>query len=208
MNTQSKIIELIEIANSYFSPITEEDIKEPYSRDEIEEAMEGLRMPDVLMEMYLYQKTIYFIDLHKEFIPGWYFVDLHHITTNIEIKNDGRQRMIDEYYEGNEELYVESLASDSTFDWEPDMIPFLEDGSGNFICVRTLPEDRSVWAIYHDDDSKILNANLDLFILARIEFYRQGAYFQNSHGDLEQNWGLSQEILGQIDPETEGDYMV
>jgi cell wall assembly regulator SMI1 len=208
MSPQSKMIELIELANSCFSPITEEDIKEPYSRDEIQEAMEGLRMPDILMEMYLYQKTIYFIDLHKEFIPDWYFVDLYHITTNIEIKNDGRQRTIDEYYQGNKQSYVEFFSSDSTFDWEPDMIPFLEDGSGNFICVRTLPEDRSVWAIYHDDDSKILNANLDLFILTRIEFYRQGAYFQNSHGDLEQDWSLSQEILGQIDPETEGDYMV
>jgi hypothetical protein len=103
---------------------------------------------------------------------------------------------------------VESLSSESTFNWEPDMVPFLEDGSGNFICVRTLPEDRSVWVIYHDDESKILNTNLDLFILTRIEFYRQGVYFKNIYGELEQDCNLSQEILRKLDPETEGDYTI
>jgi cell wall assembly regulator SMI1 len=209
MTTQSKIIELIELADSYSSKTSEEEREEAYSRNEIDDAMEGRSIPDTLIEMYSYHKTIQFINLAKQFIPGWYFVDLYHITTIIDIKNEGRQSMIDEYHGGNEQLYIESLSSDFIFDWQPDMIPFLEDGSGNFVCVRTLPEDRSVWVIYHDtNDSKIVNANFDLFVLSRIEFYRQGAYFKNSYGELELNWELSQAILIQIDPETECDYMV
>jgi hypothetical protein len=209
MINKTRILDLIDLASLYLLETSEKEREKAYSRAEIVDAMEGRLIPDTLIEMYSYDKTIQFINLSKQFIPDWYIVNLFDIITIIDIKNEGRQRIIDEYHEGDEQLYIKSLSNDSIFDWEPDMVPFFEDGSGNFICVRTLPDDRSVWVIYHDtNDSKIVNANLDLFILSRIEFYQQGAYFKNSYGELELDWELSQAILRQIDPETEGDYMI
>jgi hypothetical protein len=89
MNDKSKIIELIELADSYYSPIPEEDREESYSVAEIENAMENHQMPDGLIEMYSCDKTVQFVNSHKELLPGWYFVNLHQITAYLEILNGG-----------------------------------------------------------------------------------------------------------------------
>jgi hypothetical protein len=91
------------------------------------------------------------------FIPGYYLIPLNQIDSDIKTTIKVRTENIHVY--------------DNRRGWRSDMIPFLEDGGGGYIHVRSLPEDQSVWVVPKVEDAYKINTNLDLFILMTIECY-------------------------------------
>jgi hypothetical protein len=172
-----------------------------HSREEIESSISIHPIPDALIAIYscvspksqtvMREKPLE--DSEKDsFIPGYYLMPLNEIASSIEIEI----QMRDKYYDIQK--------------WKPDMIPFLEDGGGGYIHVRSLPEDQSVWVIPKSEKSYKINTNLDLFILMTIECYKQGAYYLDdelfedmSAWDID--WEIAGKILSEIDPEI-GEY--
>jgi cell wall assembly regulator SMI1 len=137
------------------------------------------------------------MECSSDLIPAYALIPLGQINACIDIFKEIRSELIDEI---GELEYSESMS------WEPDMIPFLEDGSGYNICVRTLPNDESVWVIPKDLESYKINTSIDRFILTAIECYRQGAYYQELDDDVwvwDTDEVLARKIVKKIDPDIE-----
>jgi hypothetical protein len=126
------------------------------------------------------------------FIPDYDLIPLNRINEDIYL--------FQEIFQSCQVRYGQFMP----WDWKPDMIPFLySEPLGYRICIRTLPEDESVWLITPPlaDDGYIINTSIDQFILTAIECYRQGAYYQYNEGMWKINSKLYKEIVRKIDPE-------
>jgi SMI1 / KNR4 family (SUKH-1) len=187
MNNQDNFRELLELIKST-RPEYVEGLGKGYSRAEIESAIKIHPIPEALIDIYLCIDGGYWHDDGFTFIPAYGVLPISAIQPWIETSQDiyaGYDRLDDKH-------------------WQPDMIPFLHDGAGYSICVRTLPNDNSVWVIPKFSDSYKLNTSLDKFIFTAIECYRQGAYYLDPDDDIwDTDWELSREIASKIDPEIE-----
>ena len=79
------------------------------------------------------------------------------------------------------------------------MIPFLYDGYGNYICVKNLPNDESLWLIRKSEDPCIYFNNINHFILTGIICYERGAYYwDEEEGYWDNDPDLEEEIMEEI----------
>jgi hypothetical protein len=197
MDTQSLFRELLGLIGST-RPEYVAALGGGYSRQEIESSMEISPIPESLISIYLCVSCDRSkADCFDDFIPAYYLMELDRINSYINMFQEIRADLISEMgeKEGREIMR-----------WEPDMIPFLDDGAGSTIHVRTLPGDESVWVRPKVGNLEKLNTNLDRFILTTIECYRQGAYYQELDDDVyiwDTDWELAEEIVQKIDPEIE-----
>jgi SMI1 / KNR4 family (SUKH-1) len=161
-----------------------EELGQGFTKEEIEAAIDFLPIPDEIMEIYLRICGNY-VDVRTwcGLIPFYDVLPLESIKT---------------IYEG--------LCTIHSLD---DMIPFMYDDAGYYICVKVSSDDKSVWVIRKGDENNKTNTSLERFILTAIESYKCGAYYwDGGHEDEGDNsWdtdtGLWQEVVARIDPEME-----
>jgi cell wall assembly regulator SMI1 len=169
-----------------------------YSRVEIQSSIQMERIPEDLFDIYsCVSGDSSEIDFFSGLIPGYDLFQLKEINEQIQIFQEISAKYLTK---------ISESTSDKFDYWQPDMIPFLHDGSGDNICVRTLPDDESVWIIPKVTGCRKLNSSLNRFILTAIECYRQGAYFIDPDDEDEiwdTDWDLAKEIVKNIDPEIE-----
>lgn len=197
MDTRSNFLELLSLINAT-RPEYVESLREGSSRQEIESAIKIHPIPEALIAIYsCVAGETSDNDSSSDLIPAYDIIPLHDINTHIDIMQEVRAKMVNK---------IGDLVYSEYINWEPDMIPFLHDGSGYRIFVRTLPNDESVWVIPKELEPYKINTNLDRFILTAIECYKQGAYYQEPYEDV-LLWAtdetLAQEIVKNIDPEIE-----
>jgi hypothetical protein len=190
MNTQINFLELLDLIKTIQLKYAKE-LGESYSRKEIESAIKIHPIPESLVTIYSCVDSNY--TNCSSLIPYYDLIPLSHINTLIDIFHEISPELVSR---------IGEKACHEIKDWRTDMIPFLEDGGGSLICVRTLPNDKSVWAFPKACEPRKLNTNLDCFILTAIECYRQGAFYKDvliwNVDDT-----LAQEIVKVIDPEIE-----
>jgi SMI1 / KNR4 family (SUKH-1) len=190
MNIQSKFEELLSLIR-LTRPKYVEGLGGGCSRQEIESAISIHPVPEALIDIYSCVIGDYSeVDCFSGMIPAYDLLPLY---------------SIDSYIDGYQEIRM--LGSDEwerSDGWEMDMIPFLYDGAGASICVRTLPNDNSVWVIPKVECSYKINTSLDKFILTAIECYKQNAYYLDLDDDMwNTDESLCVKIVGIIDPEIE-----
>jgi hypothetical protein len=204
MDTKSNLRELLTLIKAT-RPDYIRALGTGHSREEIESSISIHPIPDALIAIYSYVSPKSQTLMREKpledseddsFIPGYYLIPLNQIDSDIKTTIKVR----------NENIHV----YDNRRGWRSDMIPFLEDGGGGYIYVRSLPEDQSVWVVPKVEDAYKINTNLDLFILMTIECYKQGAYYLDdelfedmSAWDID--WEIAGKILSEIDPEI-GEY--
>jgi hypothetical protein len=102
----------------------------------------------------------------------------------------------------NEE--IDMLTQYSPDDYQLDMIPFLINGCGDNLSVRTLKDDQSVWHLMHDADGCMVHRSIDDFLLTAIECYKQGVYyFDEEEGMWTIDYALFIEIGEKLNPEVD-----
>jgi hypothetical protein len=199
MDANSRIKELLEIVLSSY-PKLSNSIQNNILPQEIQSNIAIYPVPIGLVTIYSYT-----INIHKELaeydlpvIPGYYLIPLGKVNDYISI-----YKKVYEKYSGTENF----------LGFQPDMIPFLNDGFGYDICVRSLEGDQSLWVMPKGDQPWKINTSLDAFIETAIECYKQKAYYQerddyNQSGDQEDasmvwevDWELAQEIVKKTDPD-------
>ncbi|WP_373540360.1 SMI1/KNR4 family protein [Chamaesiphon sp.] len=197
MDTQSLFRELLELIGST-RPEYVEALGKGYSRKEIEDLIDIRPIPEALIAIYSCVTGLAYDNYNSyDLVPAYDLISLDRINEYIEMYREMRSDLIDEI--GEEEYHEFG-------NWEPDMIPFLHDGCGYTVHVRTLPDDESVWVRPKVDDLHKINSSLDRFILTAIECYRQAAYYQQIDEDVPiwyTDEDLAQEIVRKIDPEIE-----
>lgn len=193
MNTYSLFTELLELVK-----ITRPEyicgLGQGYSRLEIESAIEIHPIPESLVTVYSCVGGDYSeIDGFSGLIPAYDLIQLNAINRLISMFQSSRFRIINQ---PGEDV--------SNMSWEPDMIPFLHDGAGYYVCVRTLVDDHSIWVLPKALNRHKINTSLDHFILTAIECYRQGAYYLDEDDEIwDTDEVLYREIVRSIDPEIE-----
>jgi SMI1 / KNR4 family (SUKH-1) len=197
MDTQASFRELLGLIGST-RPEYIEALGKGHSREEIEDSIDIHPIPKALIAIYSCVRGLADDDYNSyDLIPFYDLIPLDRINGTIDMYREIRSESIDKM---GEEGYHKLMY------WEPDMIPFLHDGCGYTVHVRTLPEDRSVWVKPKADNLRKINTNLERFILTAIECYRQGAYYQELDDDVwmwDTDIGLAHEIVRKIDPEIE-----
>jgi hypothetical protein len=201
MDTQALIRELRDIFVSKY-PECKDKIGKGSSLAEIESAITKIRpIPKALIDIYscVGGENSNLVYCH-DFLVAWYhLVPLDEIDSNIDLDEELRQWEWAEYFKDLSESDFNKVTR-----WKTDMIPFLKDGCGSDVVIRTLPEDESIWARPKAEDSRKINTNLDRFLLAAIEFYRQDVYVDEDDDEaIEIDWDLAKEIVSKIDPEIE-----
>jgi hypothetical protein len=200
MDTQAALRELLNLIRDANPERIEPE--EGLSSADIESAIKTRPIPETLIDLYLCAANEGSdLDLFESIslIPWYRLLGTEGIRITIEMFEEIRRECVDR---DGEEYYHEFQ------NWEPDMIPFLHDGSGYYIFVRTLSKDRSVWVRPKADEMYKINTSLDRFILTAIECYKQGAYYQELDDDVlmwDTDEDLAQNIVNEIDPEM-GDY--
>ncbi len=200
MDTQALIRELRDIYISKY-PECEDKIGNGSSLVQIESAITKIRpIPQSLINIYSCvggenSDLSYCYDF---LVPGYYLVSLSEIDSCIDLQKELRLGEWNRYFNDLSEVEFNKVAT-----WKPDMIRFLEDGGGDSVALRTLPNDKSIWKMPKVSDSKQVNTNIDRFLLIAIECHRQGVYEEDEDGDeaIEIDWDLAKEIAGKIDPE-------
>lgn len=62
-------------------------------------------------------------------------------------------------------------------DWQPDMIPFLQNYSGDYYFIRSLEDDNSIVSLIHDAGLySSIYQNIEHFILTTIDCYKKKLY--------------------------------
>jgi hypothetical protein len=201
MNTQRLIRELIELGKVMYVQIDvdySEKIGRGYSRETINSAIKIHPIPESLISIYscIGGDSADFTFTQSLIAPYYYLIELDSINEYIDMYLASRNEIIEKI---GEEEYSKWQ------DWEPDMIPFLDQGSGYTIFVRTLPGDESIWRSQRENGMEKIHSNIDSFLQTAIELYRQGVYYRdsNNEGVWDANWDRAIEIVRQIDPEIE-----
>jgi hypothetical protein len=200
MDTQALIKELRDIFVSKY-PECEEKIGKGSSREQIESAITKIRpIPQSLIDIHsCVGGENSDLEYCHDFLIGWYhLVPLDGIDSRIDLYEELRQWEWNEYFKELSETDFNEVTT-----WKPDMIPFLEDGCGWYVVLRTLPNDESIWVMPKAEDSRKVSTNIDRFILTAIECHRQGAYIEEDDEALDIDWDLAKEIVSKIDPEIE-----
>jgi hypothetical protein len=138
---------------------------EGLSREEIESKIKSRSIPEALLDLY---SCISFsnYDFFGYIISGsWNLIPIDNINDEIEFQQNMNIRMLDKYPDFVYEKYSE------------DMIPFLEDGGGNIVCVKNLPHDQSVWYLDKVLDPYLYYISIDHYLLTSIACYEREAYF-------------------------------
>jgi hypothetical protein len=196
MDTRSNFLSLLNLIETERAGYME-GLGEGQSRQEIESLIEIHPIPAELIAIYSCVSGYADMECSPDLIPAYSLISLDCINIHIDIFREVSSSLIEN---------IGELAYGDLLYWEPDMIPFFADGGGYRICVRTLPNDNSIWAIPKVGDSYKLNTNLDRFILTAIECYRQGAYYQELDEDVlswDTDEALAREIVKVIDPDIE-----
>ena len=197
MSSQPLFRELLKLIESTRTEYVKQ-LGEGYSRIEIESSIQMETIPENLFDIYsCVSGDRSDIDFFSGLIPGYDLFQLKEINKQIQIFQEISAKHLTK---------ITGSTSDEFDYWQPDMIPFLYDGSGSNICVRSLPNDESVWVIPKVTSCYRLNTNLNRFILTAIECYRQEAYYVDPDDEDEiwdTDWDLAREIVKQIDPEIE-----
>jgi hypothetical protein len=198
MDTQANFLELIDLIKANRPEYIEES-GEAFSRQDIEFAIKTHPIPEALITIYsCINSEGNYISCSSDLIPTYNLIPLHQINYDIDTFQEIRSELVDR---------IGEAACHELMDWRADMIPFLQDCGGSVICVRTLPNDESVWAFPKALEPHKLNTNLDRFILTAIKCYQQGAYYKEPYYEDVCMWdidgALAQEIVKVIDPEIE-----
>lgn len=201
MDTQALIRELRDIYISKY-PDCKEKIGKGSSLTQIDSAITKIRpIPKALIDIYsCVGGKNSDLDYCYDFpVAGYSLVPLDKIDSNIEIYEGLRRWEWNEYFKDLNEAEFNKVTK-----WKPDIISFLEDGGGDDLVIRTLPNDESIWQRPKVGDSRKVNTNLDRFLLAAIEFHRQGVYLDEDDDEaIDIDWDLAKEIVSKIDPKIE-----
>jgi hypothetical protein len=196
MEIRTALLELLELIRTANSERIDPDVG--LFRAEIESAIKISPIPEALIELYLCASNEgNDLDLFDsiELIPCYRLLGTEGIRSTIEMFEDIRSEQIER--EGEE--YYHKFQN-----WGPDMIPFLHDGCGEYVFIRTLSDDGSVWVRPKASEMYKINTSLDRFILTAIECYKQGAYYQDLDDDVliwDTDEELAQKIVDETDPE-------
>jgi hypothetical protein len=200
METQTLIKELRDIFVLKY-PEHEGKIGKGSSREQIESSITKIRpIPQALIDIYscVGGENSDLWCCFDLLIAGYNIVPLDQIDSTIDLYEELRLGEWARYFNDLSESEFNKVAR-----WKPDMIPFLEDGCGSSVVLRTLPNDESVWKMSKYSDPKKVNTNLSRFLLITIECHRQGVYEEDEDGEeaIEIDWDLAKEIASSIDPE-------
>ena len=187
MNTEIKFRQLLEIIKQK-NPGALEALGEGLTRNEIQNLIKIHPVPEELIAIYT---CVEGLSLRGEydaivpaFLPGWDLMNIHGV---------------------NDEIDILASVNDSSDVYKPDMIPFLCSGRGDHLCIRSLPNDHSIWFVVHDDDdSGIVHKNMDDFIITAIQCFEEEAYyFDEDEGywasDFDTIWAIGEELNPEID---------
>ena len=158
------------------------------SREEIESKIKTRPIPETLIDLYSCMSGTPDIDLHYCIISsGW----------NLLYINDVNE-VIDRIAESNKLFF--DLFPDYKFGmYSKTMIPFLYDGHGNFICVKNLPNDDSLWFIPKAGDHCVAFNNINHFLLTGILCYEREAYYwDEEEGYWDNDPDFEEEIMEEI----------
>jgi hypothetical protein len=201
MDTQSLIRELRDIFISKY-PECKKKLGQGYSLAQIESAITKIRpIPKALIDIYscVGGENSDLVYCHDFPIAWYHLVPLDEIDSTIDLYEELRLREWNEHFKDLSEAEFNKVAK-----WKPDMISFLDDGCGYDVVIRTLPDDESIWVRPKTEESRKVNTNLDRFLLAAIEFHRQGVYLDEDDGEaIDIDWDLATEIVSKIDTEIE-----
>jgi hypothetical protein len=95
----------------------------------------------------------------------WNLTYINDINENIDLIAIGNKYLVDAIPDYKFGMYSN------------DMIPFLYDGFGNYVCVKNLPDDESLWTILKTGGIGQCFININHFLLTSIECYEREAYF-------------------------------
>jgi hypothetical protein len=135
------------------------------SRAEIESKVKIHPIPEALIDLYSCVSGS-----NKDFsgyiISGsWNLIFINDINEEIKWQKRRNKSMLDTFPDYEFGMYSNN------------MIPFLDDGSGNCVCVKNLPDDQSVWYIPKSDEPSPYYISIDHFLLTSIACYEREAYF-------------------------------
>jgi hypothetical protein len=148
----------------------------PLSREEIESKIKSSRIPESLISIYSYISGMPDSNIpYFAIFANWNLIFIDDINENIDRIESSNRYMVDNC--PNYELGM----------YSKDMIPFLYDGSGNFMGVKNLPDDESVWDIPKSDEPHQVFLDIDHFLLTTITCYERGVYFWDEEEEFWDN---------------------
>jgi hypothetical protein len=211
METKLLLKELIDLMNNLANTAPDDaivtvsdDFGKGYPKAEIESQIKIKPIPDSLIDIY---SCIDGGDSAR-LIPTHSLLELNKINEEIDL-------FVKYYPIFSDVLDEEQLNNiDEFLEWQPDMIPFMQDHASGYVYVRSLPNDNSVWASTKASSPYKINTSIDKFLMSVIEFYRQGAYYLErdeyedgsceDYLDWDTDYDLAVKIRKTIDPEIEG----
>jgi hypothetical protein len=201
MKTKFLLEELIGLIKDLDYTVSDDVLGTGHSKLEIESQIKTKPIPESLIELYSC------IDGGDDvrLIPSHALIPLNEINEIIDMFCSMDLPIFDFTDQEQVNNAIEFI------DWQPDMIPFLQDHSAGYIFVRTLANDKSVWGVSKCYPLQKFNTSIDKFLMSVIEFYRQGAYYldrdeyEDGSYEDELQWNtdydLAREIVKKIDPE-------
>jgi hypothetical protein len=156
-----------------------------FSRKDIETMIKIHPIPESLITIYSCVRGVSQRD-DGFFLFGWKLLAIDEINDEIDMLTDLKARY------------------PLDCNYQLDMIPFLINGCGDNLSVRTLKDDQSVWHLMHDGDGCMVHRSIDDFLLTAIECYKQGVYyFDEEEGIWSADYDLFIEIGEKLNPEVD-----
>jgi hypothetical protein len=178
MNTQDKFRELLRIIASQ----RPEDVKalgSGLSREEILSVLKFQSVPEGLISIYSCVRGVSEKDAPHDLIPGWTLIAIDELNYYIDFLNP--------------KVQAEQM--------EQDMIPFLFDGCGSYYCIRSLPDDQSIYDLPKSDEFIKLYRDMDSFLDTSIACYREEAYYlDEEEGFWDIDYDKRDEIARRFNP--------
>jgi hypothetical protein len=78
-------------------------------------------------------------------------------------------------------------AEEPDYEWELGWIPFLADFSGNYYCINRLNKNQTIICVDNEIGCSICSQNMNSFLLATLECYKQNVFFVDEDGWLDCN---------------------
>lgn len=165
MSTKEIFERLLEIVREK-KPDQFEYLGKGLSRAEIESKIKTHPIPEALIDIYGCVSGLPDIDTPYFLIfLDWNLLYIDDVNKTIDRLEEGNLTMVNFFPDYKLGMYSNH------------MIPFAYDGSGNFMCVKNLPNDQSVWDIPKSDEPHMVYLSIDHFLLTTIACYEREAYF-------------------------------
>jgi hypothetical protein len=187
MSTKSIFEQLLSLVRSR-KPDLCSHLGNPIFREDIVSRIKSRPIPESLISIYecvsgMPDSNIPYFTI----FANWNLIFIGDINEKIDLIESNNKSMVDMFPDYELGMYSKH------------MIPFLYDGSGNYMCVKNLPDDESVWDIPKSAEPYQVFLNIDHFLLTTIACYERGVYFWNEEeGFWDSDYFLEIEIGDEI----------